>query len=669
MQTSPITLRGILSEFLSDETLELFDTTGAEKIFKASITSKAKSKTSNYETLEFHGDGFVNMCVAIYIRKKFPSITATSWSSPLYKILTDNAVGSTFTIRLGLVDNSVFPPNEKDCMIQSIRENKFDPSTRKVLGDLFESFIGAIVVVLSEKFRRGVAYVIVYSLLERLLDDYVHSFLMEKKGTAVPRGFLDPSRVIGELSRTEQFYDIMMWKRGKYEINVAKATGQKRSETPSYNVSCKDGVYRSEVFLNRIHTADGRILDITRGKPNPYGFGETMTEAPNEAAKRANDILGRLTDAQLLEYYGGRGGGGSFGGATSVILGGGVDPATLRLKPHPSPQAPTGLPGTVGPITIPDGFKRVLGLWLRKFGLSKEAVKVVTAPIPLLKLRKCLVHNTYDPNLNYDGLYKQIGVSTIDCVIVEYTISQMHIGNVRESRLSIYKNNARNVEEKKENLPQIMPFEQFVLFVGEEKIPPSGVLETMYTTMLGCLLLLLDEVCGKGVGYAFVYRVVEKYLNFIDISNCSDIITLFTKPSQSKVYRVTESVIETEGRGVIAAASTVVDAVAGVTGTAGVQPPREYEAKVTRLVDGVVIGSARSSSKKEARQDACYEAALTIVKAAGCVIAHRAGKKKRFLYAILDAKTKTPVVTREGNFAEKTRRILLQQYLEKVWGE
>jgi ribonuclease-3 len=115
----------------------------------------------SYECLEFEGDSVLGVCVATYLRKKYPE-RKQGFLTDARKVLVNNECIGGLSKHLGL-----------DAFYVMSRHNEESPaiagrSNLKKLGDIFEAFLGALWTDCGNRFH--IAYTFVTTVLESYLD-------------------------------------------------------------------------------------------------------------------------------------------------------------------------------------------------------------------------------------------------------------------------------------------------------------------------------------------------------------------------------------------------------------------------------------------------------------------------------------------------------------------
>lgn len=177
--------------------------TGEEymKVYKNAFTHYSFDRKSNYERLEFVGDGLIDSVIVVYVRERFPEVKREGVLARLKIILKcGKNLGkfghemnffkwTRFNPAYGLVKKSLFhtliasKEGRETFKEEEVRDfyKNIDEEFKKeypeevdeyisLMEDVFEAFIGAVVTVVDSIEPRGVAYAVVYNIVSSLLD-------------------------------------------------------------------------------------------------------------------------------------------------------------------------------------------------------------------------------------------------------------------------------------------------------------------------------------------------------------------------------------------------------------------------------------------------------------------------------------------------------------------
>lgn len=115
----------------------------------------------SYECLEFEGDSVLGVCVATYLRKKYPD-KKQGFLTDARKVLVNNEQIGQLSKQLGLNRFYVMSRHNEESAAINGRNNT------KKLGDIFEAFLGALWTDCGNRFH--VVYTFVTTVLEAYLD-------------------------------------------------------------------------------------------------------------------------------------------------------------------------------------------------------------------------------------------------------------------------------------------------------------------------------------------------------------------------------------------------------------------------------------------------------------------------------------------------------------------
>lgn len=115
----------------------------------------------SYECLEFEGDSVLGVCVATYLRKKYPE-KKQGFLTDARKTLVNNECIGQLSKKIGLDRFYVISRHNEESVAINGRNNT------KKLGDIFEAFLGALWTDCGNRFQ--VVYTFVTSVMEAYLD-------------------------------------------------------------------------------------------------------------------------------------------------------------------------------------------------------------------------------------------------------------------------------------------------------------------------------------------------------------------------------------------------------------------------------------------------------------------------------------------------------------------
>ena len=187
----------------------------------------------SYECLEFEGDSVLGVCVATYLRKKYPERKQGFLTDARKELVNNERIGE-LSKRIGLDRFYVISRHNEESAAIAGRTNL------KKLGDIFEAFLGALWTDCGNRFH--IAYTFVVCVMESYLD-------------------------IEEIVNSATNYKDLFQKYCQRELKC----------TPTYTMLSNDPK------KNEIRVA---VCDAT-GRPLGYGVGPTRKKAEQMACQAA----------------------------------------------------------------------------------------------------------------------------------------------------------------------------------------------------------------------------------------------------------------------------------------------------------------------------------------------------------------------------------------------
>jgi len=189
----------------------------------------------NYEIFEYIGDRFVHAAFTMYI-EKLSQIRGVNLDPEERTLLLNDYMSEDFQAQkseeLGLVNFLIRSPDLE--------------LTKKIKGDVFESFFGALAVIAEELIYPGMSYVYTFNLMEKILQ-------------SVPIDFAKIQRPA--VTQLKEIYDILY----------------SAQEKPNYIYDRSDLIgYTNKAT---VRAPDGSVLGI--------GYGNDQDEAQRDAAKKS----------------------------------------------------------------------------------------------------------------------------------------------------------------------------------------------------------------------------------------------------------------------------------------------------------------------------------------------------------------------------------------------
>lgn len=150
---------------LSTESLQIYDKAFTSNTANLdSLLIQDKNSSDNYEVYETLGDAIFKTFIGFYTIRRFPELNSTK----SVKII------SRIKIKYGSEDEFskiAKKMNYGDFITSSVYEFNNYETRKKLLEDVFESFLGATCYILDSKIRNGVGYLICYNILKSIFDD------------------------------------------------------------------------------------------------------------------------------------------------------------------------------------------------------------------------------------------------------------------------------------------------------------------------------------------------------------------------------------------------------------------------------------------------------------------------------------------------------------------
>lgn len=136
--------------------------------FKIALTDDSAGKEYNYQLLEFIGDKILGACVGMYLVARMPAVVRQGTMTTIHHEVTSNKYFAALSREYGFDKYAVVGDSTRERFKD---RNLQDESYRKFMGDLFESFFGAIYkVIINEGLGEGVATQICYQITASFLD-------------------------------------------------------------------------------------------------------------------------------------------------------------------------------------------------------------------------------------------------------------------------------------------------------------------------------------------------------------------------------------------------------------------------------------------------------------------------------------------------------------------
>lgn len=353
--------------------------------------------------------------------------------------------------------------------IQHSMRDREDIKYISMLEDVVEAFFGAIMTISGKSL--GVGYAICYNILSSYYDKRHVSLKWEE--------------VFDPVTRTKEIYDELGWdfKKNLYTRLIAHKKTYV-SELRGYPNGDKTEKPENQVIVS-------------------YGYAPTAEESKIKTC---------LFGIQALRK--------KYGIEDSV-------PSPYTMSKESLEEGVTPNP----PPAIPHGFKEFISKLLRQARVKKNMISLMTQEENLIEFRLSFVHNSYDPEINYN-LFKYEGVTALDLIVVEYFARRFP--DVRSEKwLTNMKHSLISKKQGDNNLANISisdGYSDFILYGDKikeslEKYPDKDK-NPLYLKMLGdvvkaftgALVRIFDKVKGRGVGTVVAFNYIVYHLDQIPIS-------------------------------------------------------------------------------------------------------------------------------------------------------
>lgn len=162
------------------------------KLCEIAFTHPSVDQETNYEYLEFLGDGVINTAIVWYISKRFPQLKGSKG----VKILA--------RLKINLISKKNFSKCAQNLNLWdyiSCSETIRNTCKKKVMEDVFEALFGAITYLMDTKIFQSSGYAVVYAIVSSLFDEMNISLKYEDLFDARTRikELFDYYKDIGEL--------------------------------------------------------------------------------------------------------------------------------------------------------------------------------------------------------------------------------------------------------------------------------------------------------------------------------------------------------------------------------------------------------------------------------------------------------------------------------------
>jgi len=155
---------------INRKSLHHFTDEESMKIFEKAFTHPSYSK-SNYEILEFIGDGIINGLMAKYVVKKFPEVQNEGLYTVIRQKMQSGAELKRMLLDRGL--DAYLRYDISDVKLSTLIQKREGKQYEKIISSVFEALIGAVEEVVNRKMLVGVGYAVTYNLCFAIFDDYI----------------------------------------------------------------------------------------------------------------------------------------------------------------------------------------------------------------------------------------------------------------------------------------------------------------------------------------------------------------------------------------------------------------------------------------------------------------------------------------------------------------
>lgn len=252
---------------LHESHIEKFTNDECMKEFTQAFTSKEYDSQHNYEFYEILGDATSNKIVVWYFKRRFPEIfdapattgamSAVAIMSRLKQVGVSKQTYSNYARELGFWEFIRATPDE-------------EKSSRSLLEDVFEAFIGCVELIIDTRCVEHSGYGVVYEFMKRLIDPHYISLLRED--------LYDPNSLLNEEKNKlkSRLITITVESVDKYAGNkdaLNKETSRTRFES---RVHVQGDPNHNQQIQTAIHSANTQL---------PVGTGPTKTESIQNAVR------------------------------------------------------------------------------------------------------------------------------------------------------------------------------------------------------------------------------------------------------------------------------------------------------------------------------------------------------------------------------------------------
>lgn len=259
-------LYGVIKPYISEEDAKRFISTYSRQMVQSMIHSSV-DKIYNYEKLEIYGDPYVNMCVTYAINKVYKHVTNRKYMDIIKHILISKTYLSKFSKQVNL-----------DKLIIS-KEN----ITTDILEDVFESFMGSLVMYFSAYFSRAKGVQLCYMLILKLVE------MKENKLDLIYTKLFNPKNILNEIlighgSNYDQSLDI--------NFNTKKKEYRLQMRVPAFLVNGGEDDGRKILI--------GQVEKTLKKNINKQSLKEALIDAKEQLTKQVLTTLQNTYNLEII---------------------------------------------------------------------------------------------------------------------------------------------------------------------------------------------------------------------------------------------------------------------------------------------------------------------------------------------------------------------------------
>lgn len=494
--------------------------------YTAAFTHKSADPIQNYEILELKGDSILNYVASIYVRKRFPDVVSHVWLTNAKQTVISSRYLSKIGETLGLCD----------CLIASedtMSSISTDPNLReRIMDDLFEAMLGALCRVADLSFCTGTGCVVVYHIIEKLLDAFTINMV-----------WIDMVRPITII---KEIYDAtpdvngtkVEWKYGVSHTKfVKREDGQEgnREGHVDCHVDCRTTIYYPFRTENKGENAIA------------YGYGQTKQESLSKAiayALKSKELRGKI-DALIPDLF---------------VMGKKMREETPKREPGISQLVAyttytTHHARTIRPehtdhsehsehttvrddekiddanciqLPTPDYFLSMVRSILNEGEMNPTFIDCILQDTILMRELVCSCINT-SPHQSIQiihelSLYEGVGI--VDAVVVDHILASLGgVATLTEKMINEHKQNILThdnfsivVPDKFKNTIARVASENPELFSAAYRNYAKERTNMVFKAFLGCLASIIDRQHSFGIGFCIINTYLKTRLSKVELT-------------------------------------------------------------------------------------------------------------------------------------------------------